>query len=75
MLYCDSYFTCVKFVTEGLIDNKPGLIQILAWCRTSDKPWHDSKLNQITNTFASLGSCVLKEQRRNTYYLVIIKIK
>ena len=27
-----------KFVPEGPIDNIPELVQIMAWCRTGDKP-------------------------------------
>ena len=28
----------LKFVPKGLIDNKPTLVQIMAWDRTGDKP-------------------------------------
>ena len=28
----------LKFIREGLIDNMPALVQIMAWCRTGNKP-------------------------------------
>ena len=28
----------IKFATRGPIDNKPALVQVMAWCRTGEKP-------------------------------------
>ena len=28
----------LKFVPKGPIDDKPALVQVMAWCRTGDKP-------------------------------------
>ena len=29
----------LKFISEALIDNKPALVQKMAWCRPGDKPF------------------------------------
>ena len=33
-----NYIISVKFVTKGPINNFPALVQIMAWCRPSDRP-------------------------------------
>ena len=30
--------TSLKFVLRSPIDNKPALVQVMAWCQTGDKP-------------------------------------
>ena len=34
----------LKFVLKGLINNIPALVQIMAWCRTGDKPLYEPML-------------------------------
>ena len=41
----------LKFVQEGSIDNKPALVQIMAWLRTGDKPLPEAMLTQFTNAY------------------------
>ena len=31
----------LKFVPKGSINNIPALVQIMAWCRSGDKPWSE----------------------------------
>ena len=40
----------LKFVAECPIDNKPALVQIMAWHGTDDKPLSESMLAWFTNT-------------------------
>ena len=37
----------LKFVSKGAIDNKPALVQIMAWCRPGDKPLSEPMLDPI----------------------------
>ena len=37
----------LKFVPSSAIDNKPALVQVVAWCRTGDKPLHEPMLTHI----------------------------
>ena len=45
----------LKFAPKGPIDNKPALVQVMAWCRTRDKPLHEPMLTQFTDTYVALG--------------------
>ena len=38
-----------KFVPRGPIDNKPALVQAMAWCQTVDKPLPELMLTQFTD--------------------------
>ena len=41
----------VKFVPRSLIDNKPALVQVMAWCLTGDKPLHEPMTTQFTDAY------------------------
>ena len=41
----------LKFVPKGPIDIKPALVQIIAWCRISDKPLSEPKLTRFTDVY------------------------
>ena len=41
----------LKFVPNGLIDNKPALVQVMAWHQTGDKPLPEAMLTQFTGTY------------------------
>ena len=41
----------LKFVPKGLIDNKPALVQVMAWRRTGDKPLPEPFLTQSIDTY------------------------
>ena len=41
----------LKFVSRSPIDNKPALIQVMAWRRTGDKPLREPMLTQITDAY------------------------
>ena len=38
-----------KFVPKSPIDNKPALVQVMAWHRTGDKPLPEPMMNQFTD--------------------------
>ena len=41
----------LKFVPEGLTDNKPVLVQVMAWHQTGDKPLPKPMLTQFTDAY------------------------
>ena len=41
----------LKFVPVSPIDNKPALVQVMAWRRTGDKPLPEPMLTQFTDTY------------------------
>ena len=41
----------LKFVTEGLIDKKLALVQVVAWCRTGDKPLPEPMVTISTDSY------------------------
>ena len=41
----------LKFVPRGPIDNKPALVQIMAWRRPGDKPLSEPMLTQFTYAY------------------------
>ena len=41
----------LKFVPNGLIDNIPALVQIMAWDRTGDKPLSEPMMSWIAHTY------------------------
>ena len=43
-------FSC-PFIPMGPIDNKSVLVQVMAWCRTSDKPISEPMLSQFTDAY------------------------
>ena len=43
-----------KFVPKGLIDNKSALVQVMAWCQTSDRPLSEPMLSQFTDIYVAL---------------------
>ena len=41
----------LKFVPMSPIDNKPALVQVMAWRRTGDKPLLEPMLTQFTDAY------------------------
>ena len=41
----------LKFVLRNPIDNEPALVQVMAWCRTGDKPLPEAMLTQCTDAY------------------------
>ena len=41
----------LKFVPRSLIDNKPALVQVMAWRRIGDKSLPELMLTQFTDTY------------------------
>ena len=41
----------LKFVPRSLIDNKPALVQVMAWRRTGDKPLSEPMLTQFADAY------------------------
>ena len=56
-IFVNEKFFCIlikislKFVPKGPIDNKAALVQIMAWCRTGDKPLPEPILTQLTDIY------------------------
>ena len=41
----------LKFVPRSSIDNKPALVQVMAWCRTGDKPLPELMMTLFTDAY------------------------
>ena len=41
----------LKFVPRSLIDNKPALVQVMAWRRTGGKPLSEPMLTQFIDAY------------------------
>ena len=41
----------LKFVPRSPIDNKPALVQVMAWRRTGDKPLPEPMMAQFTDAY------------------------
>ena len=41
----------LKFVHRGSIDNKPALVQVMAWHWTGDKPLPEPMMTQFTDAY------------------------
>ena len=41
----------LKIVQWSPIDNKPALVQVMAWCWTGNKPLPEPRLTQLTDTY------------------------
>ena len=41
----------LKFVPKGSIDDKPALVQIMAWCRAGNKPLPEPMFPQFTDAY------------------------
>ena len=41
----------LKYVPRSPIDNKPALVQVMAWCQIGDKPLPEPMMNQISDTY------------------------
>ena len=46
---CILIIISLKFVPKGPIDNKPALVQVMAWRQTGDKPLPEPMLTQFTD--------------------------
>ena len=61
-LNSDWYYIEIYF--KGVIYNKSALVQLITWCRASDRPLSESMLTQpLTHIYAALWGNVLKENR------------
>ena len=45
----------LRFAFRSSIDNKPALVQVMAWRRIGDKPLSEPMLTQFTDIYAALG--------------------
>ena len=43
--------TSLKFVPTSPIDNKPELVQVMAWRRTGDKPLREAMMTQLSDAY------------------------
>ena len=49
--FCIFVKISLKFVPKGLIDNKPALVQIMAWGLTGDKPLSEPVMAFLTDAY------------------------
>ena len=49
--FCISISISLKFVPKGPINNKSALVQVMALCRTGDKPLPEPMLAQFTDAY------------------------
>ena len=49
--FCISIRISLKFVPRRLVDNKPALVQVMAWRRTGDKPLHEPMLTKLADAY------------------------
>ena len=49
--FCISIRISLRFVPKGPIDNKAALVQVMAWRRTGDKPFHEPMLTQFSGAY------------------------
>ena len=47
-----------KFVTKGLINNIPSLVQIMAWRRSGDKPLSEPMMGYLTDAYLPQSASV-----------------
>ena len=45
----------LKFVPRSPIDNKPALVQVMAWRRTGDKPLPEPMLTHFTDAYINIA--------------------
>ena len=41
----------LKFIPRSPVDNKPALVQVMAWCRIGDKPLSEPMFTQFTDAY------------------------
>ena len=44
----------MKFIPRSPMDNKPALVQVIAWCWTGDKPLPEPMMTQFIDIYAAL---------------------
>ena len=49
--FCILIRISLKFVPRGPIDNRPALVQVMAWHQTGDKPLPEPTLTQFTDAY------------------------
>ena len=52
---CNFSEISLKFIPKGSINNKPALVQIMAWCQTGDKPLSEPMTTFYWCMYPSLG--------------------
>ena len=49
--FCNFIGISLKFVPKGPIDNKPALLQLMAWRRIGDKPFSEAMLTRFADAY------------------------
>ena len=49
--FCISIQISLKFVPRGPVDNRPALVQVMAWRQTGDKPLSESTVIKFTDAY------------------------
>ena len=58
----------LKFVPTNPIDNKPALVQVMAWCRPGEKPLPEPMLIQFTDGALEGGVKTIQKYNNITSY-------
>ena len=53
--FCILIRISLKFIHKGPIDNKPALVQVMAWRQAGIKPIHEPMLTKFTDIYVALG--------------------
>ena len=53
-MFCILIRISPKFVAKGAIENKSGLVQVMAWCQTGDKPLPEPMFTQFIDAYMQL---------------------
>ena len=62
----------VKFVPKVLINNTPSLVEIMAWCRSGDKPFSQPMMVSLLTHICVTRPQWVKQSRSGEYISVII---
>ena len=58
----------LKFVPRSLIDNKPALVQVMAWCRIGNKPLPEPMTIQFTDAHVQHQGVMSKGNIKINFY-------
>ena len=60
-----------KFVSNRLIYNEPGLVQVMAWRRRGDKPLLEAMLTRLTDAYAAQGGWIKNMNKTRSFRVCI----
>ena len=74
-----SIWISLKFVPKGLTDNKTALVQIMAWCRSGNKPLSEPMVTYFIDAFMRpsaptswRGTSILMHKNRHSFMVMLL---